>query len=533
MINTVNKFIVWYVDRLTDNEVLDALKAVGYEVKKGRKKNLRNVLKDVWKNGPNELQAAISRYFEKQHKEAREEIEGKSRSQCRDELDDLVARYGIKSMAFVFIVNPDDFMKEIGYELLDKRGDEVKPVVEDEEDVIIDADDEGEEEKNDSGFDIVSKLEDIADIFRRGQVTEEIEKIDAAINKISKAWQEFKQSRIQKESFLSDVRKTLKELHKHSDVMKYLNIVEFPLQLEFYTSVECSDFERVKEILNDVNDICQEVNLLRGKKGSNINEDLENLKRQTYLGEQFEQKHKSLRSILKLPEQPEIVEQTEQPAIAEQPEQTEQLKESENEDSEEYSEITEIPQEYQKNLSSVSEDDVEPGDDNLSNENAESVSDERFEKQVKDKKIFSSIEKEGNSEQAEESNVLTVNVSEDMVSNSDNPSSGLVTNEPQLNELPPLKTSPDIPAQIDLIRTDSAETEDAYKPAADTVITDEVAIINLNTRDNLSDAERCFWETLQKGDYATAYWLTREMEDNPQKKGFYRQSLPGLYCPFF
>jgi len=75
------------------------------------------------------------------------EIEGKSRSQCRDELDDLVARYGIKSMAFVFIVNPDDFMKEIGYELLDKRGDEVKPVVEDEEDVIIDADDEGEEEK--------------------------------------------------------------------------------------------------------------------------------------------------------------------------------------------------------------------------------------------------------------------------------------------------------------------------------------------------------------------------------------------------
>lgn len=519
MINTVNKFIVWYVDRLTDNEVLDALKAVGYEVKKGRKKNLRNVLKDVWKNGPNELQAAISRYFEKQHKEAREEIEGKSRSQCRDELDDLVARYGIKSMAFVFIVNPDDFMKEIGYELLDKRGDEVKPVVEDEEDVIIDADDEGEEEKNDSGFDIVSKLEDIADIFRRGQVTEEIEKIDAAINKISKAWQEFKQSRIQKESFLSDVRKTLKELHKHSDVMKYLNIVEFPLQLEFYTSVECSDFERVKEILNDVNDICQEVNLLRGKKGSNINEDLENLKRQTYLGEQFEQKHKSLRSILKLPEQPEIVEQTEQPAIAEQPEQTEQLKESENEDSEEYSEITEIPQEYQKNLSSVSEDDVEPGDDNLSNENAESVSDERFEKQVKDKKIFSSIEKEGNSEQAEESNVLTVNVSEDMVSNSDNPSSGLVTNEPQLNELPPLKTSPDIPAQIDLIRTDSAETEDAYKPAADTVITDEVAIINLNTRDNLSDAERCFWETLQKGDYATAYWLTREMEDNPPEEG--------------
>jgi hypothetical protein len=132
LIMTDNQFIDWYVDTLTIKEVIAALKAV--EIKVNKKKNAYDMLKSAWKKGPNSLQVAISAYFDEQHKEAREEINSKSRDECRNELNDLVTRFGVKSMVFVLIINSDRFKKEIGYQLVNERGDEVEPVEDDGDD---------------------------------------------------------------------------------------------------------------------------------------------------------------------------------------------------------------------------------------------------------------------------------------------------------------------------------------------------------------------------------------------------------------
>lgn len=132
---TDNQFIDWYVDTLTIKEVIAALKAV--EIKVNKKKNAYDMLKSAWKKGPNSLQVAISAYFDEQHKEAREEINSKSRDECRNELNDLVTRFGVKSMVFVLIINSDRFKKEIGYQLVNERGDEVEPVEDDGDDLFL------------------------------------------------------------------------------------------------------------------------------------------------------------------------------------------------------------------------------------------------------------------------------------------------------------------------------------------------------------------------------------------------------------
>ena len=74
-----------------------------------------------------------------------------------------------------------------------------------------------------------------------------------------------------------------------------------------------------------------------------------------------------------------------------------------------------------------------------------------------------------------------------------------------------------MPQKTDALKTSDPQVAAANAEAAATValvkptITTEVQ----ETLADLSDAERCFWEALQDGNLATAYWLTREIEDNP------------------
>jgi ferritin len=222
LIMTDNQFIDWYVDTLTIKEVIAALKAV--EIKVNKKKNAYDMLKSAWKKGPNSLQVAISAYFDEQHKEAREEINSKSRDECRNELNDLVTRFGVKSMVFVLIINSDRFKKEIGYQLVNERGDEVEPV-EDDGDDDFEAGDEAIQDGNGSEGDILNKLEEIADVFHGGQIIEDVEKIDAAVNSLLKSWQDFKKHRSQRQEYLSEISNYLKQLKEHNTVLEYFLVI--------------------------------------------------------------------------------------------------------------------------------------------------------------------------------------------------------------------------------------------------------------------------------------------------------------------
>lgn len=244
MIMTDNQFIDWYVDTLTIKEVIAALKAV--EIKVNKKKNAYDMLKSAWKKGPNSLQVAISAYFDEQHKEAREEINSKSRDECRNELNDLVTRFGVKSMVFVLIINSDRFKKEIGYQLVNERGDEVEPV-EDDGDDDFEAGDEAIQDGNGSEGDILNKLEEIADVFHGGQIIEDVEKIDAAVNSLLKSWQDFKKHRSQRQEYLSEISNYLKQLKEHNTVLEYFLVIPgFPLEVELYKNVVPSDYAEVK-----------------------------------------------------------------------------------------------------------------------------------------------------------------------------------------------------------------------------------------------------------------------------------------------
>jgi hypothetical protein len=244
LIMTDNQFIDWYVDTLTIKEVIAALKAV--EIKVNKKKNAYDMLKSAWKKGPNSLQVAISAYFDEQHKEAREEINSKSRDECRNELNDLVTRFGVKSMVFVLIINSDRFKKEIGYQLVNERGDEVEPV-EDDGDDDFEAGDEAIQDGNGSEGDILNKLEEIADVFHGGQIIEDVEKIDAAVNSLLKSWQDFKKHRSQRQEYLSEISNYLKQLKEHNTVLEYFLVIPgFPLEVELYKNVVPSDYAEVK-----------------------------------------------------------------------------------------------------------------------------------------------------------------------------------------------------------------------------------------------------------------------------------------------
>jgi hypothetical protein len=282
LIMTDNQFIDWYVDTLTTKEVIAALKAV--EIKVNKKKNAYDMLKSAWKKGPNSLQVAISAYFDEQHKEAREEINSKSRDECHNELNDLVTRFGVKSMVFVLIINSDRFKKEIGYQLVNERGDEVEPV-EDDGDDDFEAGDEAIQDGNGSEGDILNKLEEIADVFHGGQIIEDVEKIDAAVNSLLKSWQDFKKHRSQRQEYLSEISNYLKQLKEHNTVLEYFLVIPgFPLEVELYKNVVPSDYAEVKGLLNDVYAICQEAGLLLAKEGSNI----KTAKQLTCLGEHIE-----------------------------------------------------------------------------------------------------------------------------------------------------------------------------------------------------------------------------------------------------
>ena len=70
-------------------------------------------------------------------------------------------------MAFVLIINSDRFMKEIGYQLVNERGDEVESVEDDGDDDSEAGD--GAQDGNGSEVSILNKLEKITDAFYGGK----------------------------------------------------------------------------------------------------------------------------------------------------------------------------------------------------------------------------------------------------------------------------------------------------------------------------------------------------------------------------
>jgi hypothetical protein len=546
LIMTDNQFIDWYVDTLTTKEVIAALKAV--EIKVNKKKNAYDMLKSAWKKGPNSLQVAISAYFDEQHKEAREEINSKSRDECHNELNDLVTRFGVKSMVFVLIINSDRFKKEIGYQLVNERGDEIEPAGDDGDD-DFEAGNETIQDGNGSEGGILNKLEEIADVFHGGQIIEDVEKIDAAVNSLLKSWQDLKKHRSQRQEYLSEISNYLKQLKEHNTVLEYFLVIPgFPLEVELYKNVVPFDYAEVKGLLNDVYAICQEAGLLLAKEGSNI----KTAKQLTCLDEQLKQKYKLLDNILEQSEQPEQSEQSEQP---EQPEHPEQPEQKQLEGIEDEGTVDIEPDEGSKSLECqtegvfVAEDEDKPGDVQkaaLSDEDVDSASVEWCEPGdlhiIEDERMPDDIQTEISG--AEEEERVPEQLAEPP---SDEPKTEksklaepppeepkteeLTIDEPQLDEPIPeelhlAELTPDDPSPTTLARAVSEKTyaaevarvaADAETAATVAVVEPTITIEAKETKAVLSDAERCLWEAIQDGDLATAYWLTREMGAAPEK----------------
>lgn len=457
MIRTFNQFIDWYVSILTVKEVRAALKAVKLEANT-KKKDLRDLLSWGWKDGPNSLRIAISDYFEKQHQEAREDIRSKSRDECRETLDDLVIKYGIRSMVFVMIVHHDKYMNEIGYQLVNERGDEVEPVEDDEGDDFIETDSEiTADSGNNSLCDLIYKIEEITEVFNSGQIVGDVEKVDSAVNRMLESWQALKEHCSQKQEFLSEISRYLEALNtdEQHTLLKYFRMQEFPLKLDLYKNVVPSDFAVVKGLLNNVCEICREASLLQSTEGSNIDVDRENWRRIIELGEQLEQKFESLSSILKLPKP--------------------DSKSRENQ----IEEINGAGDEREQEVAQVK---VSPGEDEGSAPKGEPTEEvcSGDESIATDTQITAAVDEEGEPEKMVES-------------------------------------APAVPPE----RGDVAETG-GTRAAAAAEAAAAVAVIEPESPDMQAvffDAERCLWESLQDQDLATAYWLAREIEDEPGEDG--------------
>jgi hypothetical protein len=451
-------------------------------------------------------------------------------------------------MVFVLIINSDRFKKEIGYQLVNERGDEIEPAGDDGDD-DFEAGNETIQDGNGSEGGILNKLEEIADVFHGGQIIEDVEKIDAAVNSLLKSWQDLKKHRSQRQEYLSEISNYLKQLKEHNTVLEYFLVIPgFPLEVELYKNVVPFDYAEVKGLLNDVYAICQEAGLLLAKEGSNI----KTAKQLTCLDEQLKQKYKLLDNILEQSEQPEQSEQSEQP---EQPEHPEQPEQKQLEGIEDEGTVDIEPDEGSKSLECqtegvfVAEDEDKPGDVQkaaLSDEDVDSASVEWCEPGdlhiIEDERMPDDIQTEISG--AEEEERVPEQLAEPP---SDEPKTEksklaepppeepkteeLTIDEPQLDEPIPeelhlAELTPDDPSPTTLARAVSEKTyaaevarvaADAETAATVAVVEPTITIEAKETKAVLSDAERCLWEAIQDGDLATAYWLTREMGAAPEK----------------
>jgi hypothetical protein len=486
LIKTFNQFIGWYVDTLSAKEVTAALDAVGIKPNK-REKNIYDVLKSAWKKGPENQQLKISVYFDEQHKETREEISGKSRAECRDELESLVAKFGIKKMAFVLIAHSDTFMKGMGYDLVNERGDEVEPTEDGGKEGLADAGGEAKQDViniQDGNFNncgqqgVLKKLEEIAEAFSSGRLTEDLEQIDAAVNKVRESWQEFNERESQRQEYLSEISNSLKQLNeRHMELEYFLLLPGFPLDLDRYKNIVSSDYAVVKGLLTDVCGICQDAGLLLAKKDGDILTAQESMNKLLSLGEQLKQKSELLISMLQLPKQPEDSGQK----------QAEQI---EDESTVEFERDIEGPPPHQ-------EDDF-----------YRAVVNEHKPADVQEIALPDADMERVPVELEHLNDVHTI--AEEKFD--DSQAAVTIDEEESSRERLPEDESQ---------RAVAAETDDAQATAAGAGTAAATAVIERSatteapaTQAIFSDAEGCFWEAFQIGDLANAYWLLREIEDN-------------------
>lgn len=274
------QFKDWFIDGLTCEELEFAANSLHIKTSDDAKR--RDLLKRLWKDQKAGIR--VSSLFDRFYSEARKEIRGKTREQCREELQELVEKYGVRGVAFVLIVNPDGVLNEIGYRLLDESPARLP----DGPEAAV-AEPQNLSAAQNLTAVIVAGLNEIERLISQAAALDEAA-VSAALERVNGTWQECLALRLVREGVRSRLAELLEVLSGElvSSLEYHRLTVAVPVDLESYLAAEPENYQMIIDSLARLCACCQETAVLRDLRVTSLAEEEERLARLLKIRDQME-----------------------------------------------------------------------------------------------------------------------------------------------------------------------------------------------------------------------------------------------------
>ncbi|MGE5482581.1 MAG: hypothetical protein ACM3VX_06740, partial [Bacteroidota bacterium] len=264
-VDSFAKFQRWYVKSMPEEEFQTALRelSVPQKVSKAPAGRRRALFRELWQKTKDGVH--ISRYLlEHCPENLRNRVAGQSAEQIKADLDDLIREHGLRQVALALVMNADERMKTVAFDLVSSQGESV------EQPVGEDNCENAEVGSSGATSQVLEALTVIRNLFETAQV--EVDRVGPEIAHLVEAWTAYTVRDAARSRLLEEISGLLAQGQPwfRGESALFGELAELPTEAEAFRGLPESVLADVRDTLLQIHEHCREVNTLRAELGKSL-----------------------------------------------------------------------------------------------------------------------------------------------------------------------------------------------------------------------------------------------------------------------